>query len=178
MALGASIFKVNLSTSNFNTHYYQDLNLTLAKHPSENEARMMYRLLAFVFCAHENLEFTKGLSNVEEPELWQKSLTGEILHWIELGLPDEKRIRQAAGKSGKVSIFTYHQKKALEWLPKIKEKFSSNKKVNTYHFEVVENGPIDKFVTKNMNLSCTIEDGLMYLGNDDERIGVQVTKAF
>ncbi|OUR99571.1 hypothetical protein A9Q84_00695 [Halobacteriovorax marinus] len=177
MALGATIFKVNLNISNFNTHYYQDDNLTLAMHPSENEARMMYRLLAYIYCAHEDLEFSKGLSNTEEPELWQKALTGDIIHWIELGLPDEKRIRQAAGKSQKVSIFTYHQKKAQDWLPKIKAKFDNNEKVNIFHLEVVENGPIDKFVTKSMNLSCTIEDNLMYLGNDDERIGIEVTKS-
>lgn len=178
MAIGASIYKVNISISNFDTHYYQDFDLTMAMHPSENEARMMYRLLAFVSCASENLEFTKGLSNTEEPELWEKSLTGDILHWVELGLPDEKRIRQAAGKSKKVSIFTYHQKKALEWLPKIKEKFSSNEKINIFHFNLVENGPIDKFVKKNMTLSCTIEEGMMYLGNDEERIGIEVLSAY
>lgn len=171
MAIGASIYKVNLNLSNFNTHYYQDFNLTMAKHPSENEARMMYRLAAFCYCAHEDLEFTKGLSTQDEPELWQKDLTGDILHWIELGLPDEKRIKQAAGKSRKVSIFTTTPNTALDWEAKVKDKIP-NDKVSIHHFNIVENGPIDKFVERTMSLSCTIEDNIMYLGNDNERIGI------
>ncbi|MBT3584735.1 MAG: YaeQ family protein [Halobacteriovoraceae bacterium] len=174
MAIGASIYKVNINLSNFNTHYYEDFNLTLAKHPSENEARMMYRLLAFLYCAHSDLQFTKGLSTPSEPELWQKSFSGEILHWIELGMPDEKRIRQASGKSLKVSIFTYHPGKAKEWHEKIKGKLIQNNKVSIHHFNVVENGPIDKFVCKGMRLSCTIEDNHMYLGDDNQRIGIEV----
>jgi len=173
MAIGASIYKVNLNLSNFNTHYYHDFNLTMAKHPSENEARMMFRLAAFCYCAHEDLEFTKGLSTQDEPELWQKDLTGDILHWIELGQPDEKRIKQAAGKSRKVSIFTTNPNSALEWESKIKKKVSSDK-VNIYHLDVTDNGPIDRFVEKSMILSCTLEDNLMHLSNDRERIGIQV----
>ena len=176
MAIGASIYKVNINLSNFNTHYYQDFNLTMAKHPSESEARMMFRLLAFVYCAHEDLEFTKGLSTANEPELWQKNLSGDIVHWIELGQPDDKRIRQSASKSEKVSIFTIHHNTAIEWYDKVKGKIKSEK-VNVLHFNIVENGPIDKFVERGMRLSCTIEDNHMYLGNDDERIGIEVIRA-
>lgn len=176
MALSSSIHKVNIFISNMDTNFYQEFDLTMAMHPSENEARMMYRLLAFIQSAHDDLKFTQGLANVEEPELWQMSLTGEILHWIELGLPDEKRIKQAAGKSRKVSIFTYHKNKALEWLPKIQEKFSTNEKINIYNFDVKENGPIDKLVEKTMRLTCTIEDNIMYLANDNERVGIELSK--
>lgn len=177
MALSSTIYKVDINLSNFNTHYYQDFNLTIAKHPSENEARMLFRLLAFLYCSHEDLEFTKGLSTTDEPELWQKGLSGEILHWIELGQPDEKRVRQACGKSQKVTIFTYHQTKGPEWSSKMKSKLIGNSKVEIFHFDVIENGPIDKFVNKSMRLSCTIEDNYMYLGNDDERIGIKVSSA-
>ena len=181
MAIGATIYKIQVNLSNFNTHYYQDLNLTMAKHPSENEARMMFRLLTYLYNAHEDLEFSKGLSTTEEPELWQKNYTGEIVQWIELGLPDGKRIRQACGKSKLVKIFTYHPNKAAEWFEKIKKEIVENKKLKIFHFQVFsdgpEGGPIDKFVTKNMKLSCIIEDQLMYLGNDEQRIGVKVIAA-
>lgn len=177
MAISASIYKVDINLSNFNTHFYQDYNLTMAKHPSENESRMMFRLLAYLYCSQENLEFTKGLSATEEPEIWEKDYSGDIVHWIEIGIPDEKRIRQACGKSQKVSIFTYHPKKAVEWYEKIKSKLIGNKKVDIFHFNIIENGPVDKFVEKGMRLSCTIEDNLMHLGNDDERICIEVTKA-
>ncbi len=175
MALSASIYKVNIFISNMDRNFYQEFDLTMAKHPSESESRMMYRLLTFIHSAHDDLKFTQGLANVEEPELWQTSLTGEILHWIELGLPDEKRIKQAAGKSKKVSIYTYHKNKALEWLPKIKDKFTANDKINIFNFEVTENGPIEKLVEKSMRLTCIIEDDFMYLANDDSRVGIQIT---
>lgn len=177
MAIGASIYRANVSFSNFNTHYYEEFNLTMAKHPSENEARMMYRLLAFMYCAHEKLEFTRGLSEQDQPEIWQKDFSGDIVHWIELGQPDEKRIKQATSRSQKVSVFTYHHNKAIEWFDKIKGKVSTNSKLEIYHFNIIENGPIDKFVEKSMRLSCTIEDNHMYLGNDNERIGIEVIKA-
>jgi len=171
MAIGASIYKADLTLSNFNTHYYQDFNLTIAKHPSENEARLMNRLAAFCYCAHENLTFTKGLSTQDEPELWQKDLTGDILHWIELGMPDEKRIKQALGKSKKVSVFTTHTNTYEDWFKKIKIK---SDKLFLYYIEVIDNGPIERIAQRNMKLSCTIEDQLMHIGDDDQRIGINI----
>jgi uncharacterized protein YaeQ len=177
MAKGATIYKVNVSLSNFNTHYYQDFNLTLAKHPSENETRMMFRLLAYLYCANEKLEFTKGLSEQDEPEIWLKDFSGDILHWIELGQVEEKRIKQATSRSQKVTIFTYHQNKALEWFEKIQGKVCTNDKLEIFHLNIFENGPIEKITEKTMRLSCTIDDNHMYLGNDIERIGIEVVKA-
>ncbi|PIP96025.1 MAG: hypothetical protein COW00_06995 [Bdellovibrio sp. CG12_big_fil_rev_8_21_14_0_65_39_13] len=176
MALGASIYKVNLNLSNLNTHQYGDFNLTMAKHPSENESRMMFRLLAFAYCADEKLEFTKGLSDVDEPELWMKSYGGDILQWIELGLPEAKRIKQALGKSLNVKIFAYHPNKTQEWFDKIKEPFENNEKLEVYAFNVEENGPLDVLVSKTMNLNCLIQDGMMYLSNDSDRVGVSIRK--
>ncbi|HEV8077632.1 MAG TPA: YaeQ family protein, partial [Marinobacter sp.] len=93
MALKATIFKATLNIADMDRHYYADHQLTLARHPSENDERMMVRLLAFALNASDQLEFTKGLSTDDEPELWQKSLSNEIELWIELGLPDESRLR-------------------------------------------------------------------------------------
>jgi uncharacterized protein YaeQ len=172
MALSASIYKVNLTLSNFNTHFYHDFSLTLAKHPSESEERMMNRLAAFCYCAHPDLAFTRGLSTQDEPELWLKDLSGAIVHWIELGQPDEKRIKQAAGKSKKVTVFTTHPNTSETWFEKIKSKVPLDK-VEVFQICLVENGPIDKFVQRSMELSCTIEDNLIFLGNENERVGLE-----
>jgi uncharacterized protein YaeQ len=175
MAIGAAIYKVDLNYSDFNNNSYLDFNLTMAKHPSENEERMMNRLLAFCYFAGDELMFTKGLSTTEEPELWQKDLSGEILHWIELGQPDEKRLRQAAGKSRKVSVFTTNANTRDAYYQKIKKKIPQDK-VDIYSLDLVENGPLTKIVERTMKLSCTIEDDLMYLGNDTERIAIKCSK--
>ncbi|MGB0454476.1 MAG: YaeQ family protein [Bacteriovoracaceae bacterium] len=174
MALGASIYKAHINLSNFNLHHYDDFSLTLAKHPSENESRMMFRLICYLYFAQEGLEFTKGLCETKEPELWKKGLSGEILHWLELGMPDEKKIRQALGKSELVSIFTYHDETAKNWHEKSQKIFNSHDKLKGHHLRVFENGPLDKLVEKSMKLSCIVEDDHLYLGNDHERIGVQV----
>lgn len=176
MALSSSIYKVDVSLSNLDTHQYEDFNLTIARHPSETEARMMYRLLAYLYCAHENLEFTKGLGEVDEPTLWQKNDMGEIVLWIDLGMPDLKRIRQSIGKSHFVKIFTYQVDRAFEWYEKLKGSLSQNDKLDVFHFEIDSNGPIDKIVQKSMKLSCIIEDGKIQFSDDHERIGINVIK--
>lgn len=177
MALSSSIYKVDISLSNLDTHYYQDLNLTIAKHPSETESRMIYRLLAFLYCAHEDLVFTKGLGDIDEPTIWRKNDIGEIIQWIDMGLPDLKRIRQSLGKSHFVKVFTYQEEKALDWFNKIKGNFLKNNKLEIFHFKINNNGPIDKFVERTMKLSCIIEDGTMQFSNDEQIITVSILKA-
>ncbi len=175
MALSSTIYKAEITLSNLNDHYYDDFSLTMAKHPSENEERMMRRLLCFLSCAHKDLEFTKGLSSTDEPELWQKSLTGDILHWIELGEPDEKRIRQASGKSKRVSIFTVNKNTSEQWFLKVKDKVS-HEKVNIFHLENLAKEDLTSLVTKSMKLSCTIEDDSLYLSNDEKTIHYKIDR--
>lgn len=181
MALGATIYKAHIAFSNFVSHHYCDLNLTMAMHPSENESRLMTRLVTYLFfCrAQTDLKFTKGLSATEEPEIWSKNFAGDIEHWIELGEPDEKRLRQASGKSDRVSAVAYNENTYEKWFEKVKGKFIFNQKVEMFYLEVFENGPLDKITEKSMRLSCTIDDGQeMYLSNDNERIGIRLKKLF
>src|SRR5476651_2124506 len=100
MALKATIFKADLQIADMDRGYYRDHALTLARHPSETDERMMVRLLAFALNADENLAFGKGLSAEDEPALWLRDLTGAIGLWIEVGLPDEKAVRKACGRAG------------------------------------------------------------------------------
>lgn len=93
MASNASIFKATIQIADMDRHYYEDHALTLARHPSETDERMMVRLLAFILHAHEALSFGRRVSTEEEPALWHKDLTGAIVRWIEVGQPEEKTIR-------------------------------------------------------------------------------------
>src|SRR3970040_479237 len=107
MALKATIFKASLQVSDIDRNYYGEHSLTLARHPSETDERMMMRLLAFALNAHERLEFGKGLADTDEPDLWQKDLSGSIVHWIEVGLPEEKRLIRASGRADRVTVYAY-----------------------------------------------------------------------
>jgi uncharacterized protein YaeQ len=164
MAIGSTINKVSLSIANMDSHYYATHELTVAQHPSENDFRLMVRLIAFIANANENLTFTKGLSTDDEPELWQKSLTGEIELWVELGQPDEKRIRKACGRAQQVIIYTYHEGKATVWWQKNGEKLARFKNLSIVH--ITASG-VEALAGRTMNLQCNIQDGEMYLSDND-----------
>jgi uncharacterized protein YaeQ len=104
MALKSTIFKVELSVADIDRGYYRDHSLTLARHPSETDERMMVRLLAFALHADPALEFGRGLSAEDEPDLVRRDLTGASEQWIEVGLPDEPEVRKACGRSRAVSV--------------------------------------------------------------------------
>src|SRR5690606_4249325 len=107
MAPNATIHRVELQGSDTDRHYYAEHNLTLAQHPSETPARLMVRLVAFALFADDRLEFGRGLSSEEEPDLWQRDYTGDIEQWIDLGQPDESRIRKACGRAKQVAVVNY-----------------------------------------------------------------------
>lgn len=115
MALRPVIYKLNLNLSDLNRHVYQDYNLTIALHPSETFERMVARILAFALNAHEHLAFTKGISNVEEPDLWQKSLDGQTQLWIELGEPAVDRVKKASRIADQVKVYSFNSKSDVWW---------------------------------------------------------------
>jgi uncharacterized protein YaeQ len=137
----------------------------------------MCRLVAFLHAAHEDLELTKGISSIEEPDLWQRDLTGNIVHWIELGLPDEKRVRQASGKAEQVSIYTYHDNKADIWLDKNRSSLVANKKVKVFHINVEAGASLEQLLVKTINLSCIIEEDQMHLSDADHHMTLQITRS-
>lgn len=173
MALKATVYKAHISLSNLNIHHYQDYALTLAKHPSETDLRLMIRLLAFCLLAHENLQFTKGLSNDEEPDIWKINYDGSIDHWIELGLPDERRIRQICGKAKSVSIYTYHGNQAILWFESIQNKLARFDHLNIVHFLIDDPNELETFVSKGMKLDLSIEDNDIWLSTEADRICIK-----
>ena len=163
MAISSTINKVSVNIADMDRHYYQSHELTVAQHPSETDFRFMVRLIAFMANASDRLSFTKGLSTDDEPELWQKTLTGEIELWIDLGQPDEKRIRKACGRARQVIIYTYHERKAKVWWEQQQEKLQRFSNLKVFHI----NAPgVDSMVNRSMQLQCNIQDGEIYLNDD------------
>ena len=107
MALKATIFKADLSIADMDRNYYADHALTLARHPSETDERMMVRLAAFALNAHERLAFGGGISTEDEPALWRRDLTGAIEQWIDVGLPEARDLRRACGRASEVIVYAY-----------------------------------------------------------------------
>ena len=107
MALKATIYKADLNIANMDVHQYGDYQLTMALHPSETIERLMVRILAFARYADDALEFTKDLFETDEPALWQKDLTGQLIHWIEVGCPDEDKVKKASARCQQVAVVAY-----------------------------------------------------------------------
>lgn len=155
-------------------NYYQDHALTIARHPSETDERMMVRVLAFALYAHEALIFGKGLSADDEPDLWQKDLTGAIELWIDVGLPDEKRIRKACGRAAQVVIVAYGGRGAeLWWAPiaKLLERFNN---LTVLSLPVATSQALADLVKqqRTMQLQCLIQDGQIWLGDEETRLEI------
>lgn len=176
MALKATIHKAKLSIANLNIHHYQDYSLTIAKHPSETDLRMMYRLIAFALHCQEELDFTKGLSTDTEPDLWKLNYDGSIDHWIELGHLDERRIRQACARAKQVSVFTYQDNMSRSWFEAIEKDLHRFDHLNVTHLNILDGQNIEDFVERGMNFSLNIEDEEIWLSNDSERINLEFKK--
>ena len=174
MAISATINKISLNIADMDRHYYQTHELILAQHPSETDLRFMVRVIAFIANASDTMAFTKGLSTDDEPDLWQKTLTGEIENWIDLGQPDEKRIRKACGRSGKVIIYTYHDRKAKVWWDQQTDKLKRFNNLKVFHINAEDAAGIESMVQRNMNLQCNIQDGEIYLSDDEVSADINI----
>ncbi|PCI03535.1 MAG: hypothetical protein COB79_00735 [Zetaproteobacteria bacterium] len=165
MAIKSTIYKADIQVSNMDTYYFEEHNLTLARHPSENEERMMIRLLAFALNAHEYMAFTKGLCADDEPDLWQKSLSDEIEVWIDLGQPDEKRVRKACGRAKQVIIYTYNYRSALTWWEQVKSKLTRFENLKVVVIDDDAFSAMGAMAKRNMQLQYTIQDGEVLLSD-------------
>jgi len=172
MAIKSTIFKVELQVTDMDRNYYQDHLLTIARHPSENDERMMVRLLAFALHAHEFLQFSKGLSTDDEPDIWQKNLSGEVETWIDLGQPDEKRIRKACGRAKKVLIYTYQQGSSAAWWQQYGDKLARFHNLSVMNIADAAVRNMGLMAKRAMRLQCTIQDGSLWLSDGEQAVEV------
>ncbi|MFK7765463.1 MAG: YaeQ family protein [Roseobacter sp.] len=166
MALKATIYKVELSVCDMDRHYYETHKLTVAKHPSETDERLMVRLLTFALNAHEQLEMTRGLSTDDEPDIWQKSLSNELELWVALGLPSEKIVRQSCGKASKVIVYCYGGKTAEMWWEKIKNSTTRFDNLQVVNIPENETSALATLARRTMKLQVNIQDGDVMVSGD------------
>ena len=173
MALKATIHKADLQIADMERNYYKDHALTIARHPSENDERMMVRLLAFALNAHDRLAFGSSIGNDEEPDLWQKDLTGAIEVWIDVGLPDEKRVRRACGRAGRVFVYSYGRGADL-WWKQAGVSLSRSANLSVVHLPQDAVQAIAKLAARNMRLNCTIQDEQIWLADENDTVQLEV----
>ena len=173
MAQNATIFKVALDVADIDRAYYHDHALTIARHPSETDERMMVRLLAFARHAHEALAFGRGLGTEDEPDLWRKDLTGAVDLWIDVGQPDEKRIRRACGRAASVFVYSYGGRGADLWWEQAGASLDRADNLTVVNLPFAATRALARLALRTMRLTCTIQDGQIWVADSQHSVAIE-----
>lgn len=172
MAIKATVCKAALQVADMDRHYYADHALTLARHPSETDERMMVRLLAFALYADELLAFGKGLSSDEEPDLWQKDFTGAIKRWVEVGLPDERAVRKACGRAAQVVVVSYGRAAPIWWNENC-GKLQRLVNLTVLNLPTETTQALAALASRSMQLQCTLQEGHIMMTSEAGMIEIE-----
>lgn len=180
MALKATIYRVTLHLADMDRQVYRDHELTLARHPSETDERMLVRLLAFALNVpadedHGSLTFAKDMWEADEPALWQKDLTGQLKHWIEMGQSDERRIMQASSRSERVSIYSFNSS-TPQWWSGIREKLTRARNLSVWQIPPAQSQALAILANRTMNLDVTVQEGTTWVGDGHRSVEVTLQK--
>jgi len=172
VALKSTIYKLALSIADIDRNYYEEHALTLARHPSETEERLMVRVAAFALHAHPQLTFGKGLSDDGEPALRLDALSGTTELWIDVGHPDERRVRKACGQAREVVVYCYSERGSRIWWEQNAQRFERHDNLTVAQLGIVG---IDQLAARTMALQCTIDGGTVWLSDDHRQCEITVT---
>ncbi|NJS36200.1 MAG: YaeQ family protein [Brachymonas sp.] len=183
MALKSTIYKANLQIADIDHGYYADHALTLARHPSETDERMMVRLVALALQAHQlqdmcggdgTLAFGAGMSDPDAPDVWLKDFTDAIRLWIEVGQPDDKPIIKACGKSEQVLVYAFSHA-AEVWWKGIQTKLTRPQNLHVYRIDSVQSQALATMAERSMTLQATIQDGALSLSSERGLVQIEPT---
>ncbi|MDA8127213.1 MAG: YaeQ family protein [Betaproteobacteria bacterium] len=173
MALKATIYKADLQVADIDRHVYGDHALTIARHPSETDERMMARVLAYALYAQDGIAFTRGLFDVDEPEVWVKDLTGEITLWIDLGQPDDARIRRACTRAEQVVVLCYGGGCGV-WWKQIAGKLARFSNLTVLQLSADASQALAALAERSMRLQCTVQDGEIWVNTEAASVPVKL----
>ncbi len=184
MALKSTIYKANLSIADIDHGYYAEHALTLARHPSETDERMMIRLLALALNAHElqdscggdgTLSFGAGLSDPDDPDLWLKDFTGQTRLWVEVGQPEDKPLMKACQKADAVRVYCFHHA-AEVWWKGIENKLARLDKLQVFRVPTEASQQLAQMAERSMQLQATVQDGAVTLSSDAGSVHIEPTR--
>ncbi len=169
MALKSTIHKASVEIADMDRSLYASHQLTLACHPSETDERLMVRLLAWALNVpaddHDGaLQFARGLSDSDEPALWQHSLAGVLRHWIELGQPDERRLARACGRAERVTLYGYSASTPIWWAP-LQAKVARLANLAVWQIPAAQSQALAALAARAMTLQVTVQEGQVWVGD-------------
>jgi len=170
MALKSTVFRVRLNVADLDRNVFEDFSLSVARHPSETDARMMLRIAAFALNADSGLVFGRGISTDDEPDLWRKDLAGVIEQWIELGTPDPDRLRKACGRAREVLLYAYGERALAVWHGRHAATLARFSNLSVYSISDAELEALGALASQGMELQCTISGGELWLTDGDRAL--------
>lgn len=174
MALKSTIFKAELGIADIDRGYYRDHALRVARHPSETDERMMVRLLAFALHASDALEFGRGLSTEDEPDVWEVDPTGAIERWIEVGLPDERELRKACGRAREVHVLAYGGRAVDLWWQGARDRLERQDRLGVIEVPVEASRALAALAARSMRLQVTIQEGHVVIADDTAAVSMDM----
>jgi uncharacterized protein YaeQ len=178
MALRSTVYRAEITLSDLDRHVYLTRALTLARHPSETEERLMVRLLAWAILvgefggAEERLQFGPGLSSEDEPDLVARDDTGAISLWVDVGLPDERALRKAAGRADAVVLLAYGARKLDAWWSENASALARIGNLRVLALDGEASESLAALAARSMQLSCTLQDGHLWLGSGERSVEI------
>ena len=176
MAIKATIYKASLQIADMDRNVYGDHSLTLPLQPSETEERLMARLLAFALNVpaddlHGSLQLARGMADADEPDLWHKDLSDQLLHWVEVGQPDERRLAKACGRARKVSLYCYSYSAHI-WYAGIANKITRLRNLTIWQLPAEQSQALAGLCNRSMQLQISIQDGHVYVNQGEQAVEV------
>lgn len=180
MALKATIYKAQIQLADMDRHVYADPQITIARHPSETDERMMIRVLALAMgwpadTSEGTLELAKDMWEPDEPALWHKNFSDDILHWVEVGQPDDKRLMKACGRADKVSLWAF-QSSTNVWWNNIAGKLTRADKLTVWQVPTEQSQELAKLAQRSMVLQVTVQDGTVWVGDGEASVEIVPVK--
>ena len=174
MALKSTVYKATVQVADMDRSHYRDHALTLALHPSETEERLLVRLLAFALNVprdtdHGALQFARGLSDSDEPDLWQHDLTGQLVQWIEVGQPDDRRLSKACARAERVTIYCYGSAADIWWAG-IRNKLTRLQNLSVWQIPAAQAQALAALAQRSMQWQLTVQDGHTWLSSGEQSL--------
>ena len=180
MALKSTVFKATVQIADMDRGLYATHALTLARHPSETDERLMARIVAFALNVpaddHDGaLLVARGLADADEPDLWQTSLDGRLRHWIEVGQPaDERRLAKACGRADRVTLYCYANSAPIWWAA-IAAKLARLSNLAVWQLPAAQSQALAALVQRTMQLQVTVQDAQLWIGDEKTSLELHPT---
>ena len=167
MALGSTIYTFAIELADSDRAVHESLNLRVAQHPSETPDYLLTRVLAYCLEYAEGIEFSKGLSDPDDPAISVRDLTGALQAWIDIGLPEPERLHRASKAAPRVAVYTH--KDPAQWAVKlIAAKIHRAEKLEVFAFDRVWLSRLVARLERRMKFSLARSEGEIYLTIADE----------